>query len=166
MKIQVDLKELLKLDLSPSEYCALIIIDKKALMDYPIGNTIFTSLKEKGWIDDSKNILKVYKNTYNIDEWVNLWPTKVLPGGYRVSGNTYDCDERMKKFIRKYGYSWEIIMKATKNYLRRQESKGWSMTKKNNKFIYDQDGSVLADECEFIIKGGIDEEQNTNTLHI
>lgn len=162
MKIQLDLDELIKLNLSPSEYCGLIIIEKDSLIHYPIGNAILTSLKSKGWIDDNNSIIKDYKPKEKIDRWIDLWPTHLLPSGYRVSGNYADCKDRMNRFIKKYGFSWDIIMEATKNYLLRQESVNWKMTKKNVKFIYDLQGSVLADECEAVLRGEGTQDRNNS----
>ena len=164
VKIQLDLNELIKLDLSPSEYCALIIIEKDSLIHYPIGNAILTSLKTKGWLNNDNKIIKDYKPKEMIDQWIDLWPSKLLPGGYRVSGNYSDCKERMSKFIKKYGFSWDIIMEATKNYLLRQESCGWRMTKKNVKFIYDLQGSMLADECEAVLRGEGAQDKNNSVF--
>ncbi len=163
MKLTIDLDFLLTIDLSPTEYCTLLLISENKSKKYPINDNILDSLKNKGWIDNDNKIIKLPVED-KIQEWMLLWPSFIIPGAnYRVSGNYYDCKQRMNTFMKKYGYSWDIIMQATKNYLERQKNNGWKMTKKNVKFIYDNDGSVLAEECEAIINGE-DRGVQTNTL--
>jgi hypothetical protein len=89
-----------------------------------------------------------------IDEWVALFPTDLLSKGYltySVSGNTSACVIRMKRFLKEHkDITKEIIFKATKLYLSEQKLRNWSFTKKNSKFISDNDGSVLEQYCERI----------------
>lgn len=154
MIIQIDLDNLETLNLSPTEYVLLYLIEHNMIENYPyMSDIVFKKLIEKGWLDESKKMIKTLGNKPKIEEWIELWPTFLTPQGYRVSGHYEDCKVRMKKFMQKYGYSWEIIMKATKNYLERQEKNKWNHTKKNMKFIYDTDGSVLAEECEVVLHG-------------
>ena len=87
-------------------------------------------------------------------KWMKLWPSHVMPGRYRISGNTMSCGNKMTKFVKTFPqYTPEIIMEATKNYLSKQEEGNWHYTKKNAKFIFDADGSVLEQECENILNG-------------
>ena len=90
-----------------------------------------------------------------IDEWLALFPTDLMSKGiltYSVSGNKAACITRMKRFLREHkNYDKEIIMKATQRYLDYQKQKNWQYTKKNSKFIYDNDGSILEQFCEDVV---------------
>jgi hypothetical protein len=167
MIIHVDLEEIKRLNLSPTEFVVLKLIETNNIIEYPhVSDKLLSGLIEKGWLDNSKRLIrKLEQNETNIQEWIKLWPTFLMPEGYRVSGNTVDCVLRMQKFMKKYKFSWDTIMQATKNYLDRQTLKNWRMTKKNVKFIYDENGSALAEECEVVLSG---ESKNSteNTLFI
>jgi hypothetical protein len=167
MKITLDLDLLKEINLSPSEYCALIVIQKGNYLDYPIGDNILKSLNNKGFIDSNNKLISdiVTKKPDPIEEWVNLWPKHVINNSYRVSGSVPDCKTRMNTFSKRFPmFTWDIIMEATKRYLKRQEALGWKMTKKNYKFIYDRDGSMLAEECEALVRG--EEDNQTNNIYL
>jgi hypothetical protein len=154
LKITIDLKELISIGLSPSEYVVMLLVESNELMNYPVfTDKLVASLIDKGWLDTNKKVIRSLNIKERIDEWLDLWPTFIIPQNYRISGNYRDCKDRMDKFIKKYGYSWDIIIEATRSYLKRQEANNWNMTKKNMKFIYDTDGSMLAEECEVVING-------------
>ena len=96
-----------------------------------------------------------------IDDWLSLFPkgmNKKL--GYDIHGNRAECINRMSKFRRDNfdRYNKDTIIKATKIYLREQEKNKWTFTKKNVKFIYDENGSMLENYCERIIDGDYEEE--------
>ena len=96
-----------------------------------------------------------------IDDWLALFPkgmNKKL--GYDIHGNRAECINRMSKFRRDNfdRYNKDTIIKATKIYLREQEKNKWTFTKKNVKFIYDENGSMLENYCERIIDGDYEEE--------
>ena len=99
-------------------------------------------------------------------EWLALWPTHMLSGGYRVSGNTMECKKRMGRFLRNFpSFDKELIMQATKNYLENQEQQGWAYTKKNSKFIFDSETSVLEQECNALLSGE-DTAPQSNTFDL
>jgi hypothetical protein len=96
-----------------------------------------------------------------IDEWLILFPkglNKII--GYDVHGNKTECTNRMSKFRRDNfeKFNKDTIIKATKLYLKERERERWQFTKKNVKFIYDENGSMLDNYCERIIDGDYDED--------
>lgn len=127
-------------------------------------NTMKIILDNKGKTKIAKsNLEKVAKLEIVdwIDEWLSLFPkgfSKIL--GYDIHGNKSECINRMSKFRRDNfdKYNKEVIIKATKLYLREQEKNKWSFTKKNVKFIYDENGSMLENYCEKIIDRDYEEE--------
>lgn len=153
MKIELDLEKLVSLGLSPTEYVTLYLL-YIGCTDYPISP--LDSLVRKKWIDKEGNVemtrVRPLFTKESVDSWVSdwlaLWPSKILPGGYRVSGNTVECKKRMKRFMRSHPeFDSDTILKATKAYLKRQEAQGWAFTKKNAKFIFDSETSTLEQEC-------------------
>lgn len=96
-----------------------------------------------------------------IDDWLALFPkgmNKKL--GYDIHGNKSECINRMSKFRRDNfdKYNSETIILATKLYLKEQERNKWAFTKKNVKFIYDENGSMLENYCDKIVEEDYDIE--------
>lgn len=96
-----------------------------------------------------------------IDDWLALFPkgmSKKL--GYDIHGNKAECINRMSKFRRDNfdKYNSETIILATKLYLKEQERNKWAFTKKNVKFIYDENGSMLENYCERIVDGDYEKD--------
>ena len=155
----INLEKLVEQDLTPNEYVALRLIET-GRNNHPLvtSETIIT-LKERKLIDEN---VKTSENRKKVREkldkwllnWLSLWPTQILPGRYRVSGNSMECKKRMGRFMRNFPqYTPEIIMEATRIYLKNQENNGWAYTKKNAKFIYDSETSTLEQECEAYVNG-------------
>lgn len=127
-------------------------------------NTMRIIMTNKGQNKIAKsNLEKVAKiEIYDwIDEWLVLFPkgmNKKL--GYDIHGNKSECINRMSKFRRDNfdKYNKETIIKATKLYLKEQERNKWAFTKKNVKFIYDENGSMLENYCDKVIDGDYEEE--------
>lgn len=94
-----------------------------------------------------------------IDEWLSLFPkglNKII--GYDIHGNRTECINRMSKFRRDNfdRFNKDTIIKATKLYLKERERERWQYSKKNVKFIYDENGSMLDNYCERIIENDYD----------
>ena len=92
-----------------------------------------------------------------LKEWVAQWPSPSQirkDGGhlsYSISGNLPECRKRMARFLKQWdefvdseSNPYDLIAAATEKYLERQRDNGWEFTKKNHKFILDNDGSVLS----------------------
>lgn len=162
MKIEIDLNFLKENNLSPTEYVVLYLMDK-GIDDFQ-NDQILASLEKKGFVENNKIIIPLFKKTNCkdwIDKWLDLWPTSLTPQKYRISGNRAEVINRMNKFIKEHDYSEEIIFQATKNYLNIRKLENYNFTKKNTKFIKDIDGSVLEQECLAIVKGEVKEKSNT-----
>jgi hypothetical protein len=137
---------------------------------------LIVKAKVKRLIKDEDNItniglslidVPVKKETPFLEEWLSLWPTKlIIPlnsyGSYRVSGNTTQCKSRMIKFRKQYPqFSDEEILQATKNYIDRKQRENWEYVKKNVKFIYDRNTSELYNEL--IALSEVEEDNDTFT---
>jgi hypothetical protein len=85
-----------------------------------------------------------------IDRFVALWPKQSVTGlEYPVSGNRPEVLARFNKLIKTWSDRTEkpfdeyAILQATEDYLKVQREKGWQFTKKNHKFVLDENGSEL-----------------------
>lgn len=137
-------------------------------------NTMKIIMANKGQNKIAKsNLEKVAK--VEIIEWIDKWLALFPKGmskklGYDIHGNKSECLNRMSKFRRDNfdKYNSETIILATKLYLKEQERNKWAFTKKNVKFIYDENGSMLENYCERIVDGDYEEDDldlngNSNT---
>lgn len=103
-----------------------------------------------------------------LNDWLELFPkglNKIL--GYDVHGNKSECHKRMSKFRKDNFelYNKDIIMKATKLYLNEREKEKWQYCKKNVKFIYDENGSMLENYCDRVVRGDYtDDDLNNPTI--
>ena len=150
----------------------LLSIDADTAIDYVRGrlksrNNTIQNLYRRGFIEidepDTENIgwsskisisglgKKAITGSADMNwfgDWYNLWPSGVKSGGYYLKSGEADCRKKMEKFLSKYDYTPEQIMKATSNYLNQMAAKGYEYTKLASYFI-DKDGvSTLAGECE------------------
>lgn len=137
-------------------------------------NTMKIIMANKGQTKIAKsNLEKVAK--VEIIEWIDKWLALFPKGmnkklGYDIHGNKSECLNRMSKFRRDNfdKYNSETIILATKLYLKEQERNKWAFTKKNVKFIYDENGSMLENYCDRIVEGDYEEDDldlngNSNT---
>ncbi len=77
-----------------------------------------------------------------IDEWVDIFPRGVKSGGRLLRGDKLSCMRKMRVFLREYpGYSKEIIMQATRNYIESKRNEGFAYTRCAVYFIYRVDSS-------------------------
>lgn len=72
-----------------------------------------------------------------IEEWIKLFPPQKIDGRY-LRTNKHDCADRMRWFIKQYGYGKDIIFRATKLYLDSQEasSDGHKFSRNSSYFIF------------------------------
>lgn len=151
MEITLDLSSLKESELTPNEFVLMKAIKSNKLEEvYWNYSADYDNLAAKGYISHSDNVLKSTKKEVNafILEWLELWPKHLLPGDYRVSGNTMAVHKRMNVFLKSFKhFDQDLIMEATKRYLDKKQKENWNFTKKNVKFIYDEEGSTLEQEC-------------------
>lgn len=152
MTINVNIVKLREMGVTPNEYITLHLINtNNKELDFWADAQLYDSLKSKGLIKNFKN--KSNNLLWVIEEWLPLWPTEITPQGYRVSGNSITCLNKMENFcLHNPQYTKDIILEATANYLNRKASSKYNYTKKNHKFIYDKDTSDLKLECEIVLK--------------
>lgn len=108
-----------------------------------------------------------------IDEWIEIFPKNVKSGGRLLRGDKPSCLRKMKIFMREYGYNREVILRATKAYIKSKQSENYAYTRCAVYFIYRIEGnsraermSDLAAWCEDVINKKDDPSPNTNNLEI
>lgn len=86
------------------------------------------------------------------DLWMDQWPRGIKSGGKLIRSDKKACLEKMKKFVRDYGFASGTIIQATDKYLVQQAAKNWEYTKCATYFIHKQgEGSELAAWCDQLL---------------
>jgi hypothetical protein len=109
-----------------------------------------------------------------IDDWVDIFPKGVKSGGRLLRSDRVSCLRKMKIFLREYQYDKEVIMQATRNYIKSKEQDNYAYTRCAVYFIYRVDGnsrqdriSDLASWCDDVLNKRADNSENRqNNLEI
>jgi len=102
-----------------------------------------------------------------IDDWYNLFPSKVRSGGYPVRCDKRGCFKKMIKFCKDNpDYNKDIIFEATKFYITSAKNKDYQYMKLAPYFIEKDGISMLAGECENIINRMKNNEKTYETEQI
>lgn len=83
----------------------------------------------------------------------NLFPAGVKSGGYPVKTNLKDVEHKLKQFFKKYKYSEETVLAATKKYVEEKERTGYTYMKVLGYFILKDNDSTLATYCDMVDNG-------------
>lgn len=86
-----------------------------------------------------------------IDSWFNLFPEGVKSGNYYVRTDKPGSLKKMRRFCvlhKDDGFTPEVIMNATKNYIEKMRLSGYAYMKLAPYFIEKDGVSMLAGECE------------------
>ncbi len=122
-------------------------------------------------IDDEIVVSEKLKNELNlksiesevedwIEEWRELFPKGRNKSGYPYRGDKQGCINKMKKFVRKYNYSKDIIFRATENYVAKLYS---GILIKQAHFFIEKNGiSDLAAEIEILKNEGEQRTEDPN----
>lgn len=138
------------------------------LWDLLVSSEVIKQLERRGLLIQSENGYAITSKGYElikkplpisdfpefIKEYRELFPRGIRSGGYLLKGSASGCAKKMRKFIYEHPeYSKEIILTATKNYLRRKEQDGWKFTSIAHYFIEKDGNSQLEAECENVLSG-------------
>ncbi len=83
-----------------------------------------------------------------IEEWRKLFPAGLNTIGRSYRGDKQACLKKMRRFIKEYKYSKEIIMKATKKALVISELENYAYFPQAHWFIDKNRQSLLSQYCE------------------
>jgi len=77
-----------------------------------------------------------------------MFPKGIKSGGYPVRSSVVDIADKLRKFFKKHKYTNEQVLEATKRYVDRKRSEGYSYMQKAVFFIEKDGSSTLAAECD------------------
>ena len=113
-------------------------------LDVIISESIGTITIESD-IDDLDKLVK---------KFLEIYPKGRNRAGETLRSNEVDTKNKLKGFLKKYKYSEETILQATKNYINQQRNSNFEYCSAAHYFISKMGyGSKLASECENIING-------------
>lgn len=115
---------------------------------------IFNDLKDEPNIDSFEEFATKYRLTF---------PSGVISGNQYVRSSERDIQAKLKKFEKEYNYDRSTILKAAKNYVDRCKLKNYSYMKLAHFFIFKNNESALASECEAILQNA-DSDSESNSL--
>jgi len=125
-------------------------------------------IKDRKVTDTGRNfILSVVGKTMNINdlarEYCEVFPDIKLPSGKYFKAEPQDVVEKLKKFHKDYGYSFDVILEAAKAYVEHAESVDYQFIRTSLWFIHKKgEGSDLANWCRDIVTG---EKRVSKPLH-
>lgn len=86
------------------------------------------------------------------DTWYEMWPRKIKSGGYLIRSDINSCMSKMIKFRTKNpGFSPEVILSATENYLTTFRRKEYAYVQKADYFISKDGSSTLYSYCDEVL---------------
>lgn len=86
-----------------------------------------------------------------MEEWYALFPKGLKSGGYPVRSGLTGCRNKMFKFLRKHKFNKEVIINATKLYLKEMEKQNYTYISLAHYFIEKDGKSILEAFCEQVI---------------
>lgn len=165
-----------KLSLTPSAfvYFTLIMNNQRALAaelceDFLRNTVLINRSKDLGILDEADGRYNVNgarfhelvsgdDSSVSLDEFIdiyrNIFPKGVKTFDYPVRGDKKAVKKKMAKFLTNYPeYTKDIILKATRKYIRAKALNGYSGTQLAHYFIEREGVSNLASYCEDILSG-------------
>lgn len=91
----------------------------------------------------------------NMQKYVEIFPRMKLPSGKQARVHITNLETGFRWFFEKYSYSWEVILKATNNYVTEYEKRSYEHMRTSQYFIRKQMPdktwtSDLADYCSIV----------------
>lgn len=169
MKIILNLADVKRLNVSPNVYLAIYAIATDqfiqflkyvSLSDIEIDTLANLQVVEKRGstmlfnnehLLTAKKLLK-HEDLAWIEDWIDLWPEGIKSGGYYVRSSKNAVISHMKRFMNLYGYTSDVILKATSLYLHEMRSKGWKGIQLAHNFIEKSNNSTLETYCRQLNK--------------
>lgn len=158
--------KLKQIGLSPNEFTVLSFMNKNIIEKFNFNEHLSKRiLRKNGFLDKEDNFTQKSKELFNntdiedpIKSFREIFPKGVLPNG-RLARSTYqELDNKFKWFTKNYDYSWNLIIKATKEYVKYFEKQNYRYMQTASNFISKQDvdrvkSSTLAEWCEKMKSG-------------
>jgi hypothetical protein len=139
------------------DFIELPIISGVSIIDFlkayeQLGLIKITGENLPGDVEFRKNWLNLLPASEKLDidwvkEYLELWPQGVKSVGRYVRVSETDLETLLKKFVKKYKYSKEVILEATKKYIEEKRKVNWSYITCSDYFISKNNISMLASCC-------------------
>lgn len=112
-----------------------------------------------------KKIEKEYKARHWVQEFREIFPKGKNSGGYPYRGDKQGCITNLEKFIKNNPeYDKDIILNATKFYVKSKAKDGYDYMQLAHYFIYKNGISSLGAFCEQVKDGGDVIQGNVNNI--
>jgi hypothetical protein len=107
----------------------------------------------------------------NIITYRDLFPRMILPSGKPARSSVIDLKKRFDWFMIEYEYSWDIILKATENYIKHYEDNNFHYMQTSSYFIKKEDKqknsiSSLSEWCEQVLNPGENNKEKSYEIDI
>lgn len=172
MKIEDIIKECEKHNLSPNEYFVLYLIFNEKPIPKTINETAYkTHLAVKEFLtyeykltDKGKNIFKKDKlDKAKVESYKLMWPSLILPSGKNARSTSNELESRFKWFFDNFEYDWDTIYKATEEYIKYYQERGYNFMRTSAYFIYKENipklrTSTLAEWCDKVLNQNVTHE--------
>lgn len=168
-------EEICSYGLTPNEYFALaMVLQNKPLQERMEFERYRRYLYVNDWIDmknkatnkvkESKIFDEIIDTNFreNIEKYRSMWPAITLPTGKTARSSSKELEDRFKWFFNNYDHDWEMIFKATENYITFYAERGYAFMRTSSYFICKYESlkirtSTLAEWCDRI-KDGVEEK--------
>ncbi len=169
-------KKLKQIGLSPNEFTVLSFMAKDIKEEFSFNEHLSKRiLRKNGFLDKedkftqkSKDLFGVVDEIDPVNKFRELFPKGILPNGRSARSTYRELDDKLKWFMKAYDYSWGVIFKATKEYIKYYAKQDYRYMQTASNFISKQDSSKiksssLAEWCEKIKSGDeVNEEFDIN----
>jgi len=99
-----------------------------------------------------------------VDEWFDIFPKNIKSGNFYIRTDKKDCLKKLGKFMTNYPeYSKEVILEATKRYVKTCANSGYRYMKLAPYFIYKDNMSMLEGYCQQVLLGKEPREDSHTT---
>ena len=158
--------------ITPNQYYMLWCISMKRVPKHINTALEMRCLTTDGYIKDSKitqkgeDVLgklvslptKAKTTTYNVDDYLELFPKGKLPSGKPARVNKRNIEEAFGWFFKNYDYEWTTVLKATSYYVDTYEKDNYKYMRNSQYFIRKQNtdktwDSELANCCDIVLGG-------------
>jgi ribosomal protein S21 len=161
----ININDILESNLTPNEYIVLYCLKNSLKISEKIDvDQVKPSLISMGLVTSDFNLTSkadLYVKsavqstpTGFAKEYRELFPAIRLPSGAYARVSEQDLDDALRKFIKRYKYDKETILKATKIYIESFENNSYNYMKNSYSFISKRgEPSALAAACEAVENG-------------
>ncbi len=163
--------------LSPNEYVFLIFTHKGIKKELSFNQHLSKRLLVRaGYLTKDGSLTIKAKELFEnpevtiedpIDKFRNLFPKGILPNGRPAKSGRSEIDAKLSWFVATHNYTWEIILKATEEYVKYYKKQDFKYMQTASNFISKITdkikSSALAEWCEKVSSGEqINEEFDIN----